>query len=257
MATDGPRPVPANTKKKFTEGVHLPVRKHDRIALTGNQTDCLRNAPTEEFQLARLLPSNPKPGEKSRFTDPEEGVVELLAWVEPDVDADGYGDETQDACLGSPRHALPCTDPPPGNQSGSADTTAPRLTLTGKGVQDALKAKAVTTIVAVNETSQLDATGSVSIKGGASFSLVEAKAPATPAAKTILSLAIPKSGLKKIKAALKAGKKVSAGIRVTAPTPPRTTATSHRASSSTRPSRAKKRTEGRCGRIRGGANERR
>jgi hypothetical protein len=49
--------------------------------------------------------------------------VLVNAVVEPDVDGDGYGDETQDACPDVPdRHLEPCHDPPPTNNGGGGGT---------------------------------------------------------------------------------------------------------------------------------------
>jgi hypothetical protein len=79
-----------------------------------------------------------------------------------------------------------------------------------------VKAKAVIAIASANESVSLNATGSVSIPGGSSFSLTPTSGNAAANAPVSLSLAIPKEARKKIQKALKEGKKVKASVHVVA-----------------------------------------
>jgi hypothetical protein len=49
--------------------------------------------------------------------------LDISAILEPDADGDGFGDETQDQCVGSPGPNEGCPDPSPPGDTASPDTT--------------------------------------------------------------------------------------------------------------------------------------
>jgi hypothetical protein len=227
VGEEGPHNVAANTSPTFSSGVRIPVQAGDLLGMLGVGLNC-----SSEYMSTKLgyklqaFPEgvDPAPGSVASIESNGTGsAIEIAAKVEPDVDGDGYGDETQDACpADASAHTLPCplpapkTEPAPQPGPPARDTTAPVLKLSSKVKQPALKAKAVIANATADEAVTFKATGSVTVPGAGAFSLTPATAPGVAGAKVGLPLGIPKSAHIKIKTALKEGKTVRASVHVIA-----------------------------------------
>lgn len=131
--TSKPEFVPKTGSHSFA--TRLPIRFGDRIGLDLSRSPkfaCVHvataNATAREFEPV-LVDAEP-----FRAPGPSIPNIELAlnADVEPDADADGYGDETQDGCLGvkgSEGGCPPAPSPPPGGSTpgGAQPDPAPTL----------------------------------------------------------------------------------------------------------------------------------
>jgi hypothetical protein len=218
VGQEGPHNIAANTSPTFSAGVRIPVQAGDLVGMLGTGTNCVSQQTGKTGYHLQVFPMGTDPAVGSTASiesNGSEAAIEMLATVEPDADHDGYGDETQDQCpKDATAQALPCPVPPP--PPPAPDTRAPRITLSGKAIQTALKAKAVIGIASADEAVTFKASGSVSVPGAGAFSLVPTSAPGIANAKTELRLAIPKTARKKIKKALREGQKVRASVHVVA-----------------------------------------
>jgi hypothetical protein len=205
-AVDGPHPVAKETEPLFS-GVRIPVQANDYIGLSANGIDCLFNA-TSAYKILTFKPDPPAGTEASPIGFSKNLASEILVTVEPDADRDQYGDETQDGCPSDPAvHATPCPRP--------NDNRTPKLRLSGKAVQNALKQRAVVVFAKADENVTLKASGSVSMPG-AGFSLQPRSIEVNRNVEARIRLPISRSGVKKLKKALKKGQKPRATVRVVA-----------------------------------------
>jgi hypothetical protein len=219
VGEEGPHNIAANTSPSFSSNVRVPVQGGDLLGLNGAGTNCTSYQAGKNgyHSVGFGLGLDPLAGSIGTVEGgTSQMALEITATIEPDADHDNYGDETQDVCLNDPgAHALPCTPPPV--IPPPPDTTPPSLKLSSKAKQAALKAKAVIVVAtSTNEAANLKASGSVSITGGSSFSLIPSGADIAANVSTSLSLAIPKEARAKIKKALKEGRKVRASVHVVA-----------------------------------------
>ncbi|HVY96728.1 MAG TPA: hypothetical protein VHA54_07190 [Solirubrobacterales bacterium] len=229
VGEEGPHAVAANTAPTFS-GVRIPVQAGDLLGMLGVGLNCTSEyMPTKLGYKVQVFPMgvDPAPGSTASVESNGSGsAIEIAATVEPDVDGDGYGDETQDACpADASAHKLPC--PPPATKPEPApatpappapprDTVPPALKLSSKARQAALKAKAVVASATADEAVAFKATGSVSVPGAGAFSLNPASAPGAAGTKVGMALRIPKAARAKIGKALKEGKIVRASVHVIA-----------------------------------------
>ncbi|HEV7918072.1 MAG TPA: hypothetical protein VGO97_00720 [Solirubrobacterales bacterium] len=131
----------------------------------------------------------------------------LNADVEADVDADGFGDETQDLCPGDATRQLPpCTTAAP-----PADTTAPTLRLFGKPKQ---KYTRLAVTVRSNESGSVGASGFVRVRGSGRLDFKTVLKAAVKDKRAKLKLKFSKQNRVKIKAALEDGKKLLCKVTV-------------------------------------------
>ncbi|HEX6666236.1 MAG TPA: hypothetical protein VF081_06540 [Solirubrobacterales bacterium] len=86
----------------------IPVQAGDRIGLVGSPITlyCTTGNPSDVFGYSEFLSSSV--GGTQQFELDSGLQVPVLAVVEPDVDGDGYGDETQDKCPQSAAYQVPC-----------------------------------------------------------------------------------------------------------------------------------------------------
>ncbi|MBS1880078.1 MAG: hypothetical protein JST31_11225 [Actinobacteria bacterium] len=222
VGEEGPHSVAANTAPTFASGVRIPVQAGDMLGLVGAGLNCESEyMATKTGYKSQVFPMgvDPAPGTTATIEGNSTGfALEIAAIVEPDADHDGYGDETQDACpADATAHTFPCPVPTPA-PPGPAPTpdSPPVLTLSSRAKQAALKSKAVIVAASANEAVTFRATGSVAVPGGGAFSLIPTSAAGAPSAKVKLPLGIPKVARAKIRAALRAGKKVRANVHVVA-----------------------------------------
>jgi hypothetical protein len=111
----------AGTNAAISVDVRVPVKAADVLALGSYPGDHVPYAITSNATGACFDSQQPEPADGSPPQAVQtfcSGNEELLynASVEPDADADGYGDETQDKCLASagPDNGCPIPTPPPG-----------------------------------------------------------------------------------------------------------------------------------------------
>jgi hypothetical protein len=105
----------------FTAGLvtsfltRIPVDPGDRLGIRSVEEDtgCLALAPLGNIGVGEIDAPDPAPGDERTFEDSEDGMLwNVAAVLEPDADADGFGDETQDACLGEAGPNSGCATPP-------------------------------------------------------------------------------------------------------------------------------------------------
>lgn len=94
VAESSPRMVPSNSRESFK--TRIPVKSGDLFALRGRvETFHCR----EMFGVTSALHEGPTPVGSTYEFSTETGLgVPLEAFIEPDMDGDGYGDLTQDRC---------------------------------------------------------------------------------------------------------------------------------------------------------------
>ena len=88
----------------------LPIAAGDRLGLygAGDAGTLLCDAPTTGADKLGYFPGSPPIGVLSPFAEVAKQRLPVVATIEPDVDADGYGDETQDGCPQSAAVQIPC-----------------------------------------------------------------------------------------------------------------------------------------------------
>jgi hypothetical protein len=122
----------------------IPVQAGDVIGAY-LQTDGLGcNLTPRPGYVADFVSGDPPPGNTVLYAPGFNGQMPVSAVLEPDADNDGFGDQTQDQCLGSPGPNNGCPDPAPGGggespepepQTPPQDTDPPETTIT-KGPPD-------------------------------------------------------------------------------------------------------------------------
>jgi hypothetical protein len=136
--------------------------------------------------------------------------LNVTARLEADADADGYGDETQDACPGStgPSNGCPYPAPPP------ADTTRPTLKLRVR--RDSIRDGHVGLWVTPSEAVRVTARGSVRIaRRKRAHRLRPATANGAAKKSVRMSLRMGKRTKRAARRALRRGKRLRARITVT------------------------------------------
>jgi hypothetical protein len=135
----------------FTAGLvttfltRIPVDPGDLLGLRSVEagTGCTNaNAPVGNIAMAEIVNvPDPEPGDERTFNyvSINTRLVNVAAVLEPDADADGFGDETQDACLGeagpedgclTPPANPPQPEPPPPEQPPAGPPAPPPEALT-------------------------------------------------------------------------------------------------------------------------------
>jgi hypothetical protein len=123
--------VPASAQtplSDFTQQVRIPAQSGDLIGLYvpgGVANFGVTGDPGETFSgIADDVDRGV--GDVSAYGAPITGIVDISAQLEPDADEDGFGDESQDQCLGESGQEDGCAPPPP----VVVDSTAPETTFT-------------------------------------------------------------------------------------------------------------------------------
>ena len=117
----------ANTLNTFQ--TRIPVQTLDVIGITPVTIGipCIRGMATGYSYSAFVMGSDVPPGGTASFNPPVPNVqLDVAARLEPDADADDFGDETQDQCpgVGGPSNGCPAQGEP------SPDTDPPEATIT-------------------------------------------------------------------------------------------------------------------------------
>jgi hypothetical protein len=219
VGSDGPRAAPSHSYPLYT-GVRVPVRAGDMLGLVGYGTNCQTYFAGSAYHSAAFA-SDPALGSTVKPSmSGSAWALEVTAWIEPDADADGFGDETQDECPANPAaQTAPCP-PPPAPAPTTTATPAPgplTLSLSGRAKQRALKRGAVVEVAQTDRAATVKATGALLV-AGSNKRLRLRPVTATTSAGTAarLELQIPAAAKRKVRAALRRGKRVSARLRVSA-----------------------------------------
>lgn len=127
-----PEPNKLNTYK-----VRIPVKAKQVIGFWTGTGNC---AAATAISSVFLPITDPPLNETNFYTAYGSSQFDVSATLEADADADGFGDETQDACpADSARQAPPCATTTP---TPSADKTPPETTITKKPAAKTKKKKA-------------------------------------------------------------------------------------------------------------------
>jgi hypothetical protein len=86
----------------------VPVQAGDRLGVSGTPGAIYCEAASAPTDVMGVLASDPPLGSIATFTEQPNAQASITATVEPDVDGDGYGDETQDKCPQSAATQAPC-----------------------------------------------------------------------------------------------------------------------------------------------------
>jgi hypothetical protein len=95
-----------------TFATRIPVRGGDRLGLHFTDTTYYARQ-VDGWALAERGPGDPAPGTTGSYEPQLKSQLDVSAQLEPDADADGYGDETQDACATDSTTQGPCDTEPP------------------------------------------------------------------------------------------------------------------------------------------------
>jgi hypothetical protein len=95
-----------------TRSARIPVKAGDVIGIYYQSGGCERGSGPAGDQYADI-DGDQAVGSTSSYTILSGGRIPVQAKVEPDADGDGFGDETQDQCLGTPGANQGCPDKPP------------------------------------------------------------------------------------------------------------------------------------------------
>jgi hypothetical protein len=87
----------------------VPVHSGDYIGIHSTSGNCSKPSPTTPY-LFRIGTATPVGG-TAAYTANSSVLFDIAATLEPDVDGDGFGDETQDACPGSALTQAACPAP--------------------------------------------------------------------------------------------------------------------------------------------------
>ena len=223
VGEDGPHPVAANSSASFA-GVRIPVQAGDVIGLIGKGTNCMAWFPGSSFATAVFgLGVDPAPGTAASVVGHgSEFALSVTATVEPDADQDGYGDESQDQCPADPSaHAAPCPVPggapaAPAAPTAGADSTPPHLELRGRRLQRVLRRGAVIEVARTDEAASLHATASLAIAGPGRLPLRAVSAAGSAGVGSKLTLRVTRAAKRRLRAALRRGRRVRALVHVTA-----------------------------------------
>jgi hypothetical protein len=212
-----------------TSLTRIPVAAGDRIAIrtaSGNGGPCdfpyaagfgpgyavfvFQSSPTPAF--------DPGVGLNVAFTDAAlQELVNIAAKVEPDADADGFGDETQDLCPGSAGTVDGCI--PPASPGPPAQPTPPpalAVTADAKSSQRVLRQHGIVISVTPNVASTVTASATLNVpSAGMVVRFKRARKTVAAGAKATLKLTLSKAQLKRVKGALRRHRRLFAKPVVT------------------------------------------
>ncbi len=167
---------PANTYL-----TRIPVQAGDFLGIAGSLITLVCGTSDPADQLAAIPSAVPLAiGSTSTGAPVDEFEVPIVAAIEPDVDGDGYGDETQDGCP----------------QSAAYQTACPVVLLDGLTQTGA---KWVKVAIATSVAAQVKVTGSVKLGKGGSVKLGPVTRTVTPGRITKVTFKFPAKLKKRLK----------------------------------------------------------
>jgi hypothetical protein len=225
--------VGQSAEKRLTAGAvstaatRVAVKAGDRIGVRDgdNGGPCLFPATTDLdpgyglFDFGSLSGDDPGLGTPVTFFDDSAAhkQVNIAAVLEPDVDGDGFGDETQDLCPGSAGPTMGCVPPsPPGPPAPGPAAPVLTITTAAKHTQRVLKQRGIVLSVQPNVACTVSATATVSVPGARTvLRFKRARKNAAAGGKVTLKLKLTKAQLRRVKKALARHRKLYARPVVT------------------------------------------
>jgi hypothetical protein len=180
----------------------------------GGGASCAFTAPAGNTIRYSVLSSEPAAGSDAVLSASLPAYrLNLTARLEPDADADGYGDETQDGCPTAAGTAGGCAPPvPPGTQG--PDTTVPKLKLSGP--RDSIRDGRVGFWLTPSEIVTATATGTLTIGSHARAHRLRAVSTTVLArGRTLMMLKMTDRTRRAARRALRRGRKLRARVSVT------------------------------------------
>jgi hypothetical protein len=164
---------------------------------------------------ANVINPAPPPGGAQDGNFPSGDLtLAVAADVETDADRDEFGDETQDQCPTDASTQGPCPPADPG------DTEAPELSWCGKRKQALGDAGAVRACVLSSELATIEASAELTIRKRGNrarpITLPASTGGAAAGARAFLDLKLKRKALRRVGAALEAGRRVAGEVVVTA-----------------------------------------
>jgi hypothetical protein len=158
----------------------VPIQPGDVLGLGGSFTFVCE--PPDPAETASLVLGTPPLGSTIKTEPPSpEAQVPVTAKIEPDVDGDGYGDETQDKCP----------------QSAAYQTACPVITLSSLPT---VGSKAVTVYVSSSLSAPVGVTATVALPKGQTATLTAASQTVGPGSLTPFTLTLTSQVTKALKA---------------------------------------------------------
>jgi hypothetical protein len=198
-----------------TYPARIPVHAGDVIGFYEAGGNCVSNTGNSADHYAGLMGIDAALYSSATYTNASSYLLPVTAAVEPDADGDGYGDETQDHCVGvsggNNGCPVPATTPPPAPPDRTSPTVA---ALIGKSLKLS-KGGAVSFFMTASENATGTATGTIGLpKGAKIIRLKAAKVKLAAGVSTRIALKLSKGNLKAARKAL-AHHKLRAKITVT------------------------------------------
>jgi hypothetical protein len=167
-------------KGTSTYTARVPVQAGDYLGIAGNPYAAYCETKAEADTFGAAVGGTPV-GSTFKVENAKGLQVPITARVEPDVDGDGYGDETQDQCPQSAAYQVPC----------------PVVTVSSLSLSHP---KAVTVYVSSSLAAPVAVSGTVTIGKGKTAALKAPGQTVTPGALARFNLAFTKPVLKTLKA---------------------------------------------------------
>ncbi|MGH2978640.1 MAG: hypothetical protein ACRDLQ_03265, partial [Solirubrobacterales bacterium] len=179
---------------------------------TGGGASCAFTAGVGDSIRYGVAATEPPPGSTTALPAPlTPNRLNVTAVLEADADADGFGDETQDACPGSAGSSSPCV---PAAPAPARDTTPPSARLSGR--RDSIRDGRVALWVKASEAATVTARGTVSILSHARVHrLRTTTVNAAANSRVRVKLRLPKKTKRAARRALRRGRRLRARISVT------------------------------------------
>jgi hypothetical protein len=162
---------PLNLNGTTTSLARIPIQAGDHIGLGGNYLTLICEETGDAADIAGVTVGNPPAGTPRELEPAPEIQVPVVAKIEPDIDGDGYGDETQDHCP----------------QSAAYQTACPVVTISSLPV---VGKKAVTLNVATSLAAPVGVTATVALGKGKSETLTATAQPVTAGVLTPFTLTL-------------------------------------------------------------------
>jgi hypothetical protein len=159
----------------------IPVQAGDHLGLGGTLVTIFCEETGDPADMIGFTIGNPLVGSTREFGLEQEIQVPVVAKIEPDVDGDGYGDETQDKCPQSAAYQTPCPV-----------VTISSLPTVGK--------KAVTLYVSTSLSAPVGVTATVALGKGKSAALTAPTQTVAPGSLAPFTLTLTPQVTKSLKA---------------------------------------------------------
>jgi hypothetical protein len=208
---DQVRVLPTLNELHTFDGIRLPIEADEQIGLyiPGDQPAGWCAFPGVEGDLYRFTNTGePQLGSTVEYPFSQANIrVNASALVEPDIDRDGFGDETQDQCPTDASTQGPCpTAEPPADTKLEGSASA-------KGKQKQ-KGKKIVVKVKVKAEEDLEAKATGKVKVNPTYKLKPKTMQVAGASSKTMQLVPKKKHGKKIVKAMKKGKKAKAKLTV-------------------------------------------